>query len=269
MDVPTVIVGTTQSGKTYRAFRLFEAHPGPAVFWDVQWRASDYSPSSVRVPTVESCVGVLAQWNPRMEPPRIIIQDEQYNGLETLVSYLWSVHRNLHARAVRPPSIAVFLDEVSLAADRYAGNDNPACRLFTQCYQHGVVGVAISQRPAQTSRNLLANAWEWYTFSPGRGDLDTYREYSVLPPDPSWLSNPRAHQYYRWTSDGRCLRGDSAGGEIDVVATQVPEVQEGEPPSPLPEGEPDEPKGAPVEVVGEPAGGQVPPMRANRPDEGP
>jgi hypothetical protein len=225
VDVPTVYLGTTQSGKTFRAFQTMAQHPGPAIFWDVQWRAGHYAPQSTRVADVPGAVDLLVRWDGNPPYPRIVIENERYADLDMLVSYLWGVHRRAHVENRTLPLMAVYLDEVSLAADRYADNENPAVRLFTQCYQHRIVGVALTQRSAQISRNILADAWEYYTFTPGRGDLEVYRDFGLLPPDVAWTVQPESHHYYRFTP-GRVYRGEADGSETEVAEGAEDEVAE-------------------------------------------
>src|SRR5712691_7840219 len=117
VEVPTVLVGTTQSGKTYRAFRIFESHPGPAIFWDVQWRAAHYSPAATRVGDVAGAALLLERWDGNPPFPRIVIENERYADLDRFVSYLWDAHRGAHVQNRTLPNLALFLDEVSLAAD--------------------------------------------------------------------------------------------------------------------------------------------------------
>lgn len=222
MDNPTVIVGQTQSGKTYRAFHLFEVHDGPAIFYDTQWRGRDYSPRSVRASSFDSIRDALVAWHPNDPPPRIVFEPVNHDDFPVLVDSLIRVHLQAHVAGYTPPKLAIFVDEVSLLAGRSADASNAAVRLFTQGYQHGVIGVAITQRPALTTRNIIEQAWEAYLFSPGPVGSQVLEDYGWVPPDWGWVAVPRSYHYWRYDGAG-WLRGDSGG--VEVAVAQVPDVQ--------------------------------------------
>ena len=73
---------------------------------------------------------------------------DHYDGLEQLVGFLHATHLKAHYAGRTLPKMALFLDEVSMAADRFADAENPAVILFTRSYGHNLIGVAITQRPA-------------------------------------------------------------------------------------------------------------------------
>lgn len=254
MENPTVLIGQTQSGKTFRAFRLFEVHPGPAIFYDAQWRGRDYLPRAVRASSFGAVRDLLVAWKPDEPPPRIVFEPLNHDDLPLLVDALIRVHLEAHIQGRQPPKLALFLDEVSLVAGRGAGAENAAVRLFTQGYQHGVIGVAITQRPALTTRNIIEQAWEAYLFSPGPVGAQVLEDYGWVPPDWSWVAVPRSYHYWRY--DGNAwLKGDSGG--VEVAVAEVSDVQ-GPPEGPLPE-----PVERDDETTDVPAIGQdgVPPVR--------
>lgn len=137
------------------------------------------------------------------------------------MDYLLRVHKEAHLADVSLPTAAVFIDEVSLVADRYADASNPAVRLFTQGYQHRVIGTAITQRPALTSRHIIENAWEAYIFNPGPIGAETLESYGWRVPDWAWVSTPRSYRYWRYAGSG-WLRGDAGGVEVEVSAVREP-----------------------------------------------
>jgi len=224
VDAPTCFIGQTQSGKTFRSCQAFVAHDGPAIFWDVQFRAREFCPEVPRVRRVGDVVRALHEWRAPDPPPHLVIELDEYTGLSSLVDYLHGTHLVAHYRGDSLPKTALFLDEVSMAADRFADADNPVVKLFTRSYGHNLIGVAITQRPAQTSRNVLGNSWEWYVFSPAPADVLTLeRDYRMeLPDDGLWVLNPLDHRYFRFRV-GAWFRGDADGHEVGV--DEVSEVQ--------------------------------------------
>jgi len=227
MDVPTAIVGITQSGKTWRAFRLFEAHPEIAIFVDVQWRAEHYSPGHPIAYDVEEVVEHLRSW--KGGPLKIVWRgvEEDPEQLDEFIRYALGVHRAAHVRNRPLPRLAIFVDEVSLLADRWAPNENAVVRLFTQGYQHSVIGVVITQRPAQTSRNILGNAWDRYVFSMSAEDVMSLRRVHGWDiPDDDWIVDPKAHRYLVYRG-GRWYRGDPQGVEHAVEVSELRREDEG------------------------------------------
>ncbi len=241
MENPTVIVGQTQSGKTFRAFRLFEVHDGPAIFYDTQWRGRDYLADRgggdggnlsrvVRASSFDSVRETLVAWREGDAPPRIVFEPVNHDDFALLVDALIRVHLVAHIEDRRVPKLALFVDEISLLAGRSADAGNAAVRLFTQGYQHKVIGVAITQRPALTTRNIIEQAWEAYIFSPGPVGAKVLEDYGWVPPDWSWVTEPRSYHYWRYNGNV-WLKGDAGGVEIAVA--EVPEVQS-DTESPLP-----------------------------------
>src|SRR5207249_1811123 len=72
IDAPTAVLGQTQSGKTWRMFREFERHAGPAIFWDVQFRARELCPDALRVRNVGQVIAELHHWR-EGPPPKIVL----------------------------------------------------------------------------------------------------------------------------------------------------------------------------------------------------
>ncbi len=253
MEVPTVIVGAPQSGKTFRAFRLFEAHPGPAIFYDTQWRGRDYSPGSPRARTVQEVVSALASWSPGDAPPRIVWEPLHHGDFPVFVDALLRLHLSAHVADSDLPALAFFVDEVSILADNRALPDNPAVRLIREAFQHRIIGCAITQRPAATTRHITENAWEAYIFNPGPIGAETLEAYGWRVPDWTWVTEPRSYRY--WHYSDRWLKGDAGGVEVEVA--QVSQVQ-GPAPDALPE--PQEPGDGKADAPGVGQDG-VPPVR--------
>ena len=222
VDVPTFMVGMPQSGKTWRSFRLFEAHPGPAIFADIQYRAGHYLESPQLVDSVPAILRVLRDWDAKDPPPKLVWRLDTYAELPGLVEPLWRTHKERHVRNEWLPKMAVFLYEISLTARPYATLDDPAVRLFTQCYQHDIIPVGITQRPAMTSRNLLGAAWDLYLFAMTPADMETVRAIHRLDlPEPGWIGDPREHHYFAYRT-GQFWKGDAEGVELAMPVLREP-----------------------------------------------
>jgi hypothetical protein len=234
VERPTVIFGKTQSGKTYHAFRLFERHQGPAIFCDIQWRRFR---TGLQALTFEEIVSLLKKWKDG-PAPHIIYLPRDYGELARLIPYLLDVHRLRHLEGRPLPTMAVFLDEMNLAANRWSPDDLPAIRLFTQGYQHKVVGVGIVQWPSQMNRMVMVNAIDqvYFALNP-REELTLSRDYRIDIPDRSW----NAYRTYRyWRYDGDWYKGDRDGEETphsgpSEETPSIPEEEGTEPVDDLPE----------------------------------
>ncbi len=226
VEQPTVIFGKNQSGKTWRAFHLWNAHQGPAIFADIQWRS--YVPATHTVYSIEDVVGVLNDVSRRdggtWDAPKINWRIDNYAELGPLVDYLLAVHKQRHIEGLGLPCVALFMDEVWRVAGRGADATNPAVRVFTEGNQHRVMGVAISQWISQVAHLIPGNAYEFYVFDLWERDLELLRQiYRMEPPDPRWLGD-----YRYWRYDGGWWKGDANGVELRYdQAPGVPELQEG------------------------------------------
>jgi hypothetical protein len=179
---------------------------------------------------VEDVVGVLADrhaW--KAAPPKVLWLLDRYDDLGRLVDYLLGVHRAWHVAGARPPTLALFLDEVWRAAPRAADANEPAVRVFTEGFQHGVVGVALSQWVGQVASLIPGNAYEYYIFDLWDKDAELLRSYYRMEiPDEAWL---RGGRYRYWRYDGTWWRGDAEGREVAHdrdATTPVPPVSEGD-----------------------------------------
>lgn len=224
VEVPTFIVGKTQSGKTWRAYRLFEAHEGPAIFADVQWQS--YGEADVEVvsdprrpgSSVAEIVDAFSRRRPgdrwphvRWLPDLTFYEDE----LRVLVDYFKDVHRTYHLRGRRLPTLAIFMDEIWRTAPVWADARNPAVRVFTEGLQHRIVGVGLSQWPAQTSRLIGGNSYAWLIYHLNPKELaDLNRVYHLEAPSWEWVADLGSRHY--WKYDGYWWRGDENGLEVRV-----------------------------------------------------
>lgn len=224
VNVPTVIIGKTQTGKTFRAFDLAMGHDGPVVFADVQWRG--YRTMEIAY-TLDEVIARLHAGSVSKVASRIDYRLDDYRSLGALVDYLLGVHRSAHIKGQHPRPVLLVLDEVWRVAPQWADANNPAVRIFTEGFQHGVIGLAISQWASQTSRLILGNAYEWYIFAVWPKDAALLAEaYRMELPDPGWAivrehecgercAAPENHRYWRYTGDW--LRGDAGGHEERVT----------------------------------------------------
>ena len=223
VDVPTVYFGKTQSGKTYRAFESFQLHEGPAVFVDIQWRR--YNPGTAIVTDADQVIGQLQSWG-NGPPPKIVWNPDDYGELETLVDYVLAVHKDYHLRYKRPPPpLAIYLDEVSLAVQRGQNDTLPAVRLFTQGYQHNVIGVAISQWVAQIHQMIVINSVDFYIFALNEKDYYLLEQnYKIEVPDQTfapWKS------YAYWRYNGEWFKGYPDGTEmLQAAPTEEPKDED-------------------------------------------
>lgn len=215
VESPTVIIGKTQSGKTYRASRLFEATEPPVIFCDIQWRK--YA-QGVECRTVEEIVDVLHA-NPKA---RIWWLLENYDQINELVEYLYQVHKYYNLKGAKIPRLVIFLDEVWRVADRWSDMTGGANKLFAECFQHKITPVAISQWVGHVHKLIMTNAYVIYIFSLSSSDIELLRKnYGVDIPDDGWIDNPTDYHYYIY--DHIEFRKYDAQGQL--VGVEKPEEE--------------------------------------------
>ena len=220
VNAPTFFFGQNQSGKTYRAFRLWERHKGPAVFCNIQW--VNYVPSDIRARTAEDVISILSNAKSFANGPKIDWRLRNYNEFGTFLDYALDVHRARHEAGGALPTLAVFVDEVWRIAGRGADANNPAVRLFTEGNQHRVEGVALSQWVSQVSHLIPGNAYEFYIYHLWERDYEILRQiYRMEVPETAWLRD-----YHYWHYDGKWYRGYPDGREVAYVEqpTDSPDV---------------------------------------------
>jgi hypothetical protein len=225
----TFIVGKTRSGKTFRAARLFEEHEGPAIFCDVQgFSLREPLGATHRCLSADEVIGTLASSSSEQGWPHILWLLDNYEELDTVFGYLKWAHKQATMDQQIPPAMAVFVDECWRVAPTWADARNPCVRLFTEGLQHNLFGVAISQWPAQTSRLIGGNTYDWYIYALSPKDMQVVSSlYRMDPPDWNWVLLPQEHHYWRY--DGRWFQGDAEG-----IESEVPEVRVADVPTPIP-----------------------------------
>lgn len=175
-------------------------------------------------------VAALADWHEGDAPPRIVWEPTHHGDFALFVDALLRLHLERHIEDRDLPKLAFFIDEVSILADNRADASNPAVRLVREAFQHGIIAIAITQRPAGTTRHITENAWEAYIFNPGPIGAETLEDYGWRVPDWSWVTEARSYRYWRYAD--RWLRGDAEGNEVEVSEVREP------PPEPVPEESP-------------------------------
>ena len=218
VDRHTFIVGKTGSGKTYRSYRLLEAHQGPAIFCDFEW-TKGVADFDFETTDVDEVVDVLRDTKPGGDVRIRWLLDDYGDDFGDLVEYLKDVHRGWHLRDRPLPKLALFMDEVHRIAPTWADARNPGVRVFTEGRHHNLFGVGVTQWPAQTSRLIGMNAYDWYVYFLNPKELATLSQYYHMDvPDIGWLSID-GHTYFRYSSDGGTWwRGSSTGVETSEVS---------------------------------------------------
>lgn len=213
VSVPTVIFGKTQTGKTYKGFKLAMAHDGPVVFCDVQWRQYQEMQKAY---TVREVIALLHN----QPEARVDFLLDSYETIGVLIGYLLDVHRKAHVEGRSYKPILIVFDEVWRTAPQWADATNPAVRVFTEGLQHGVIGLAVSQWASQTATLIRRQAYEWYIFALNPADYATLGEYGMVIPDETWATvrqhkcggvtpglggmtctEPTNHRYWRYDGD--------------------------------------------------------------------
>ncbi len=215
------VIGKTGTGKTTLGGRLFDEHPGPAIFCDVQGaRVGD---ADHEISRIEDVWAILkSSWR---DGPHIRWLVEDYRGVDRLIVDLQRAHRPGYLKRQEIPVIALVLDEVHLGAPTWADTRTPVVQVFTRGRQHNLFGIGITQWVSQAARVIRANVTTYYLFAQHPQELEILRsEYRLEIPDPEWIK-PRPgvtpgeelnHNYYRY--DGRWFKGDQDGHELEISA---------------------------------------------------
>jgi len=218
VESPTVIIGKTQSGKTYRASRLFEATEPPVIFCDIQWRR--YAKGIV-CHSVKEIVDVLHA-NPKS---RIWWLLNNYDELDELVDYLYEVHKYYNLKGAQIPRLVIFLDEVHRVGDRWSEMGAGANKLFAECFQHKITPVAITQWASHMHKLILTNAYVMYIFSLGDHDQGILRKnYGIDLPEDGWIDKPTDYHYYIY--DHIDFKKYDAQGQLVGTEKEEPEEEE-------------------------------------------
>lgn len=198
-DRHTAVVGITRSGKTYFADWMFRNVSGLAVYYNTQLEVKIEQSSDVWVDNFNDFRKAYNKgyrkicFNPN-EDEEVALEE-----LILLIDTLFSMGRAINKNAVETPSpfVHLFIDE----AHEYSPKQSPnpkIDRVFKRGLRWGIVGVAISQRPAEVSHGILANCDNHVIFRCGDYEMPYFQRYKIPISKGKGESDEGASASYLW-----------------------------------------------------------------------
>lgn len=155
----TVIIGSTDSGKSTFAEHLFMKNPYKSIYYDVQ---EERNPKSNKAVLLEGGFNLeaLKRYN------RIVIyakfnSEQRKAELTNITNILFKLGKYYPRRRVW---CVLFVDEAHEIAPLHE-NNNPLNFVFTKGLSYGIAGVAITQRPALLNNTVLTQAKNHFIFN--------------------------------------------------------------------------------------------------------
>jgi len=191
------ICGITGSGKTTYAVKIFNRARGLRIFINTQYEKMIDESTSFVVNSYKELITALEGKD--IEDLKLVYDpptdEEMFTDVEKLRDILFSVGK-IMAGEERRIWCYLFVDEVH----RFGENLN---RWFTQGMRYGIVCVAISQRPADTSHTILTQAQDHVIFKCSTYEAPYFQKYRIPYEEFSdWLDK----NYHYVVFDGRDVK---------------------------------------------------------------
>jgi DNA segregation ATPase FtsK/SpoIIIE-like protein len=179
------IVGITGSGKTYFARWLYINTAGLAIFFNTQLEHKIESFSDVVVSDIS---GFRQAFNKEKDGHRIYHkicfnpdedEDKALDQLHQLITILFRLGYQINKTADTPRVWChLFIDEIHEFSSQLL-KDKVVDRVWKRGRRYGIVGISISQRPAEVSHSILANCPTHVIFKTGQYELPYYQRYHI------------------------------------------------------------------------------------------
>jgi adenosyl cobinamide kinase/adenosyl cobinamide phosphate guanylyltransferase len=180
LDKHMAIVGITGSGKTIFATKLFTEQPTLCIFINTN---SEVYPEHNSQVIIHDLDGFMKAWN-EYSATKIVYsptenEDISKEDIEQLVRMLFQIGKTINAKKQEPKIWChIFIDEIqeySAKMKRSAVID----RIFKRGRRYGIVGIAISQRPAEISHTVLVNCHSHVIFMVSEYETSYFRDYGI------------------------------------------------------------------------------------------
>jgi len=202
IDKHTAIVGITGSGKTVYATKLFVDQTTLCIFINTN---SEVYPEHNSQVIIHDLDGFYEAWN-TYSATKIVWtpnenEDIKTEDLEQLIKLLFQIGKTINAKRQEPKIWChLFIDEIQ----EYSGKTKRSLiidRVFKRGRRYGIVGIAISQRPAEISHTILVNCYEHVIFMVSEYETQYFRDYGIPVYEGSeawnWIQQPHYYVIFK------------------------------------------------------------------------
>ena len=179
-DERTVICGKTGSGKTVFAGWLFSNVGALAIYYNTQWEVRIEQKGDAIIEDLNGFRRAFNKgyrkivWNPNED------KDIATSELESLINTLFDMGRqiNREVKDTPKPFCYLFIDEYQTYSSKKKQNPN-IDKVWTMGRRWGILGVAISQRPAEVSHTVLTQSPQHIIFFLGKYEKGYFDNYDI------------------------------------------------------------------------------------------
>lgn len=183
------VVGITGSGKTTFAKWLYNNTSGLRVFYNTQLEAGIENDSDALVYDIAGFRRAFNEeidiegkkvrkfhkicFNPDEDEDRALME------LRQLILILFRLGYGINKNSEKPTVWChLFIDEIHEYSSQLQKN-KVVDRVWKRGRRYGIVGIAVSQRPAEVSHSILANCSTHVIFKTGQYELPYYQRYHI------------------------------------------------------------------------------------------
>lgn len=156
LDQHICVLGTTSSGKTYFATKLFIELKKICIFFNTQHEVYPERYSNSVVSTLHNFEKALAAGKTKIVFDAADDQEEKEYQLEEIRKILFRYGEIINSASQRQIWVYLFIDEIHLFGEK---KGIPTLNsFFTNGLRYGILCIAISQRPALASHTVLTQS---------------------------------------------------------------------------------------------------------------
>jgi len=180
IDKHVAIVGITGSGKTIYATKLFTEQPTLCIFINTN---SEVYPEHKCQVVIHDLEGFYKAWN-EFSAHKIVYsptenEDITQKDVEDLIKLLFAIGKTINAKKQEPTIWChLFIDEIQEYSAKMK-RSTVIDRVFKRGRRYGIVGIAISQRPAEISHTILVNCSSHVIFMVSEYETEYFRNYGI------------------------------------------------------------------------------------------
>ena len=196
IDQHTVIVGVTGAGKTYASQRFIKEAVTPfTMFWNTQDEFEAKSLADIVVESPEELLEVFREY----QSANICYQcseniEEAKQELEIIKNILFTIGKQVNNRIKIKKWITFYVDEVT----DYSSKNQPDAAinmLYRRGRRHGIIMVALTQRPALTSHTILTQSTLHIYFIVEDMERPYFKKYFGDAFDTLWSNMEKKHHF--------------------------------------------------------------------------
>ena len=185
------ICGATGSGKTTLASKLYEEETTLCVFINTNFEHIPEGYSHAVVSNVDDIVNAMNEGYTKICLNPTSRKDISASDVVYVKRLLFNIGKSINEKRKKPKIVAhIFIDEVQDYSNKRQPNKE-IDSIWKKGRRYGVIGVAMSQRPADVSHTILTQSKYHVIFKIGTYEYEYFSHYHIpIEEFEDWIASP-------------------------------------------------------------------------------